>query len=159
MNQQIVEEFHANGGEVKNMPPGVRFLLLHTLGAKSKQERITPLQYFKEGDTYIIVAAKGGAPTNLETISCERLRDASCLFRLGFLIVVRRLVSNRHLPFLAFVLYISSPDMWYEWLFSEASHCKVATLIPNALENVDIDSKCYNIQKKDKRSILHAEHN
>ena len=64
VNKQIIEEFHANGGEIKNMPPGVRFLLLHTLGAKSKQERITPLQYFKEGDTYVIVAAKGGAPTN-----------------------------------------------------------------------------------------------
>lgn len=67
VNQQVIEEFHANGGEVRNLPhlpPGVRFLLLHTLGAKSKQERITPLQYFTEGDTYVLVAAKGGAPTN-----------------------------------------------------------------------------------------------
>ena len=67
VNQQVIEEFHANGGTVRNLPNlplGVRFLLLHTLGAKSKQERITPLQYFKEGDTYVLVAAKGGAPTN-----------------------------------------------------------------------------------------------
>ncbi len=67
VNQQVIEEFHANGGEVRNLPnlpPGVRFLLLHTLGAKSKLERITPLQYFKDGDTYVLIAAKGGAPTN-----------------------------------------------------------------------------------------------
>ncbi len=64
VNQQIIEEFHANGGKVGNLPPGVNFLLLHTIGAKSNQPRITPLQYFKEGETYVIIAAKGGAPTN-----------------------------------------------------------------------------------------------
>ncbi len=63
MNQQIIEEFHANGGKVGNLP-GVNFLLLHTYGAKSNQERITPVLYFKDGDNYVLVAAKGGAPTN-----------------------------------------------------------------------------------------------
>ncbi len=63
MNQQIIEEFRANGGKVGNLP-GAQFLLLHTHGAKSNQERITPVLYFTEGDTYVLVAAKGGAPTN-----------------------------------------------------------------------------------------------
>ena len=63
VNQQIIEEFHANGGKVGNLP-GANFLLLHTRGAKSNQPRITPVLYFKDGDTYVLVAAKGGAPTN-----------------------------------------------------------------------------------------------
>ena len=63
INPQIIAEFRANGGKVGNIP-GANFLLLHTLGAKSNQERITPVVYFKDGDTYILAAAKGGAPTN-----------------------------------------------------------------------------------------------
>jgi deazaflavin-dependent oxidoreductase (nitroreductase family) len=63
VNQQIIEEFHANGGKIGNLP-GATFLLLHTLGAKSNQPRTIPLLYFKEGDNYVIIAAKGGAPTN-----------------------------------------------------------------------------------------------
>ncbi len=62
-NKQVIEEFHANGGKVGNMPDAM-LLLLHTLGAKSNQERTIPLVYFKDGDNYAIVAAKGGAPTN-----------------------------------------------------------------------------------------------
>ncbi len=63
MNQQIIEQFHANGGKVGNIP-GANFLLLHTLGAKSNQERVIPVLYFDDSDNYVIVAAKGGAPTN-----------------------------------------------------------------------------------------------
>ena len=62
VNPQIIEEFRANGGKVGNLPGA--FLLLHTHGAKSNQERITPVLYFKDGDNYVLVAAKGGAPTN-----------------------------------------------------------------------------------------------
>lgn len=63
INPNIIQEFRANGGKAGNMP-GVNFLLLHTLGARSNQPRITPVLYFKDGDNYVIVAAKGGAPTN-----------------------------------------------------------------------------------------------
>ncbi len=62
-NQQVIDEFYANGGKVGNFP-GANFLLLHTLGAKSNQERTIPLLYFKDGDNYVLAAAKGGAPTN-----------------------------------------------------------------------------------------------
>lgn len=63
VNPQIIEEFRANGGKVSGLP-GANFLLLHTRGAKSNRPRITPVLYFKDGDNYAIVAAKGGAPTN-----------------------------------------------------------------------------------------------
>ena len=63
VNPQIIEQFRANGGKVGNIP-GATFLLLHTRGAKSNQERVIPLLYFKDGDDYVLVAAKGGAPSN-----------------------------------------------------------------------------------------------
>ena len=63
-NQQLIEEFHANGGKVGGQFAGASLLLLHTLGAKSNQPRINPLAYFKDGANYVIVASKGGAPTN-----------------------------------------------------------------------------------------------
>ena len=63
-NTQIIEEFHANGGKVGGQFAGSHLLLLHTRGARSNQERINPLAYFKNGDTFVIIASKGGAPSN-----------------------------------------------------------------------------------------------
>ncbi|MBA2682679.1 MAG: nitroreductase family deazaflavin-dependent oxidoreductase [Ktedonobacteraceae bacterium] len=63
LNQQIIDDFHAHGGKVGHFP-GATFLLLHTHGAKSNQPRITPLLYFKDGDKYVLVVAKGGALSN-----------------------------------------------------------------------------------------------
>jgi deazaflavin-dependent oxidoreductase (nitroreductase family) len=63
-NKQIIEEFHANGGKVGGQFAGSNLLLLHTRGAKSNQPRINPLAYFKNGDTFVVIASKGGAPSN-----------------------------------------------------------------------------------------------
>jgi deazaflavin-dependent oxidoreductase (nitroreductase family) len=43
-------------------PPGARFLVLHTTGRHSGQERETPLSFSKDGDSYIVIASNGGAP-------------------------------------------------------------------------------------------------
>jgi deazaflavin-dependent oxidoreductase (nitroreductase family) len=63
-NTQIIEEFHANGGKVGGQFAGANLLLLHTRGAKSNQLRINPLAYFKNGATFVVIASKGGAPSN-----------------------------------------------------------------------------------------------
>ena len=63
-NMAIIEEFRANGGKVGGMFAGRTLLLLHTSGAKSGQPRINPVAYVKDGDRFVIVASKGGAPTN-----------------------------------------------------------------------------------------------
>jgi len=63
-NKAIIEEFRANGGKVGGMFAGRTLLLLHTSGAKSGQPRINPVAYVKDGDRFVIVASKGGAPTN-----------------------------------------------------------------------------------------------
>jgi deazaflavin-dependent oxidoreductase (nitroreductase family) len=63
-NKQIIEEFRSNGGKVGGPFEGGTLLLLHHIGAKSGKERVNPLAYFPDGDRYIIIASKAGAPTN-----------------------------------------------------------------------------------------------
>ena len=63
-NDGVIEEFRANSGKVGGYFAGKTLLLLHTTGAKSGQERINPVAYVTDGDRLVIVASKGGAPTN-----------------------------------------------------------------------------------------------
>ncbi len=63
-NKATIAEFRANGGKVGGMFAGRTLLLLHTSGAKSGQPRINPVAYVKDGDRLVIIASKGGAPTN-----------------------------------------------------------------------------------------------
>ena len=63
-NKATIEEFRANGGKVGGMFAGRTLLLLHTSGAKSGQPHINPVAYVKDGDRLVIIASKGGAPTN-----------------------------------------------------------------------------------------------
>jgi deazaflavin-dependent oxidoreductase (nitroreductase family) len=63
-NNKLIEEFRANGGKVGGQFGGAPLLLLTTTGAKSGQPRVAPLVYTTDGDRIVIVASKGGAPTN-----------------------------------------------------------------------------------------------
>ena len=59
-NQQVIEAFRANGGGVE---PGLDLLLLHDVGARSGQERVTPLAYWRIDDTSMaVLASNRGAP-------------------------------------------------------------------------------------------------
>lgn len=63
-NKAIIDEFRANAGKVGGQFAGRTLLLLHTTGAKSGETRVNPLVYIPNGEHYVIVASKGGAPTN-----------------------------------------------------------------------------------------------
>ncbi len=63
-NKAIIEEFRANAGKVGGPFAGKTLLLLHTTGAKTGRERVNPVAYVIDGDRYVIIASKGGAPTN-----------------------------------------------------------------------------------------------
>ncbi len=63
-NQANIKEFRANSGKVGGYFAGKTLLLLHTVGAKSGQERINPVAYVADGDRLVIIASKGGAPTH-----------------------------------------------------------------------------------------------
>ena len=63
-NHKMIKEFRANKGKVGGDFANSTMLLLHTTGAKTGQSRVNPLVYTKDGEHYIIIASKGGAPTH-----------------------------------------------------------------------------------------------
>ena len=63
-NAKIIEEFRSNQGIVGGMFEGAPILLLHTVGAKSGQERVNPMMYQKVGHDYAVFASMAGAPNN-----------------------------------------------------------------------------------------------
>ena len=63
-NQKIINEFRTNEGKVSGPFAGAPLLLLTSVGAKSGETRTTPLVYTTDGNRYVILASKGGAPTN-----------------------------------------------------------------------------------------------
>ena len=63
-NESVIEEFRANQGKVGGRFEGRTLLLLHHTGAKSGEARINPLAYVRDGDNLVIIASKGGAPSN-----------------------------------------------------------------------------------------------
>lgn len=60
-NEAMIQEFHAKGGkgvgQFRDHP-----VLLTTTGARSGDERSTPLMFHRDGDRVIVAASKGGAP-------------------------------------------------------------------------------------------------
>jgi deazaflavin-dependent oxidoreductase (nitroreductase family) len=63
-NKGIIDEFRANGGHVGGPLAGSPMILVTHTGAKSGQQRTSPLVYSTDGDRVVIVASMGGAPTN-----------------------------------------------------------------------------------------------
>jgi deazaflavin-dependent oxidoreductase (nitroreductase family) len=63
-NQRIIDEFRANDGRVGGHFEGKTLLLIHTTGAKSGKEQVNPVAYIRDGECYVVVASKGGAPTH-----------------------------------------------------------------------------------------------
>jgi deazaflavin-dependent oxidoreductase (nitroreductase family) len=63
-NDSIITEFRENNGVVGGPFAGAHLLLLTTTGAKSGEERVSPMMYFQDGDDRIVAASKAGAPTH-----------------------------------------------------------------------------------------------
>jgi deazaflavin-dependent oxidoreductase (nitroreductase family) len=63
-NRKVIDEFRTNGGKVGGVFEGSTILLLHSKGAKSQRRRINPLAYVRDGGRFVVIASKGGAPTN-----------------------------------------------------------------------------------------------
>ncbi|WP_031080459.1 nitroreductase/quinone reductase family protein [Streptomyces sp. NRRL WC-3549] len=61
-NEQVIEEFRANGGKVGGPFEGGNLLLLTTTGARSGTERTTPLGYVRHGDALLVVGSDLGGP-------------------------------------------------------------------------------------------------
>jgi len=64
-NRNLIKDLRAHGGKATSGPfMGRDVLILTTKGAKSKEDRENPLVYTQDDGRIVIVASKGGAPTN-----------------------------------------------------------------------------------------------
>ena len=63
-NSKIIEEFRAKDGRVGGPFEGAPLLLLHTVGAKSGQERVNPMMYLTVPGGYAVFGSKAGADTH-----------------------------------------------------------------------------------------------
>src|SRR5437773_12121970 len=57
-----VRRYRETNGEVGYIWNGVPILLLTTTGRRTGNETTTPLIFGRDGDRYVVVASKGGAP-------------------------------------------------------------------------------------------------
>ena len=63
-NETIITEFRANGGHVETAGFGDKLVLLHTIGARSGEERVAPTMALRDEDSWLVYASKAGAPDN-----------------------------------------------------------------------------------------------
>jgi deazaflavin-dependent oxidoreductase (nitroreductase family) len=71
-NSQVIEEFRANNGVVGGHFEGAHLALVHTVGRRTGTERLMPLLYLPDGDSYVLVGSAGGAekePSWVENIA------------------------------------------------------------------------------------------
>jgi deazaflavin-dependent oxidoreductase (nitroreductase family) len=61
MNDEIIETFRTNAGVVGGHFEGKRLVLVHHVGRRSGQERVTPLVGASDGDSYVVCGSLGGA--------------------------------------------------------------------------------------------------
>ena len=65
INSDVITQFRTNGGGIKEgMFKGSPIVLLTTKGARTGTTHTTPLVHTRDGDRYVVIASKGGAPTN-----------------------------------------------------------------------------------------------
>jgi len=60
----VIDEFRANGGIVTVTPPQGPILILHSRGARTGRECLTPLMYLQDGNRYVVFASMGGWQRN-----------------------------------------------------------------------------------------------
>ena len=63
-NKKVIDEFRSSGGKVGGQFAGAPMIIITHTGAKSGKTYTSPLVYSKDGDRFVIIASKAGAPTN-----------------------------------------------------------------------------------------------
>jgi deazaflavin-dependent oxidoreductase (nitroreductase family) len=61
-NDNVIAEFRDSKGETNRWGP--KLVVMHTIGAKSGEERLAPVVGFRTDGGWRVVASKGGAPDN-----------------------------------------------------------------------------------------------
>jgi deazaflavin-dependent oxidoreductase (nitroreductase family) len=63
-NQQLIDEFRANGGRTSGPFKDSNLFLMTTTGRKTGRSLTSPLVFSRDGEDLVVVASKGGAPTH-----------------------------------------------------------------------------------------------
>ena len=63
-NRNLIEQFRSNNGKVTGVFENAPLVLLTTTGAKSGQQRTSPVVYTRDGEDLVVIASKGGAPAH-----------------------------------------------------------------------------------------------
>jgi deazaflavin-dependent oxidoreductase (nitroreductase family) len=74
-NDNVIDTFRANDGEVGGPWAGKTLILLHHVGRRSGKEFVTPLVAAPDGDAYVVCASMGGAPEDPQWVA--NLEDAA----------------------------------------------------------------------------------
>ena len=61
MNEPVIAAFRKNGGRTGRKHP---VILLTTIGARTGQPRVTPLNFSEDAGRFVVIASKGGAATH-----------------------------------------------------------------------------------------------
>jgi deazaflavin-dependent oxidoreductase (nitroreductase family) len=61
-NRGVISEFRENDGAVGGAFAGAPMILVNHRGARTGVEYTSPLVYTRDGDSYVVIASKGGAP-------------------------------------------------------------------------------------------------
>jgi deazaflavin-dependent oxidoreductase (nitroreductase family) len=64
MTRVLMAEIREYGHPTTGWPAGQQLLLLTTTGAKSGEARTSAVAYTRDGDAYVVVGSKSGAPTH-----------------------------------------------------------------------------------------------
>jgi deazaflavin-dependent oxidoreductase (nitroreductase family) len=76
-NNNVAEEFRANGGKVGGQFEGADLLLLTTTGAKSGEPRVSPLAYFRIDGKLLIIGSFAGSDVNPAWVHNLRAKPAA----------------------------------------------------------------------------------
>ena len=76
-NDNLVDEFRANGGKVGGPFADADIVLLTTTGAKSGQPRLSPLAYFTIDGRMLIAGSYGGLPKDPAWVHNLRAKSAA----------------------------------------------------------------------------------
>ena len=63
-NTKLINEFRANDGQIQGDFANAPIVLITHTGAKSGKQRTNPIAYMRDGDNVVVIASKGGSPTN-----------------------------------------------------------------------------------------------
>jgi deazaflavin-dependent oxidoreductase (nitroreductase family) len=63
-NDKVIADFRANGGRVGGNFAGAPLLLLHSIGARTAAERVSPMMYQKVGNDWAVFASYAGKDIN-----------------------------------------------------------------------------------------------